>query len=696
MVTDYKSLAAWFIGPKGENGEFFKELVSNTISEHALYREEHYKKNDPKYITQEMKDSAEYQAQVEAINSAHRELCVKLHGSVPFYTPRYQAHMLWDTVIPGMLGYMTAMLFNQNNVASEASPVTAEMEKEVGTQLCGLLGFDTGSSWGHITADGSIANLEAMWAARNIKYYPLAVKEALDAPELAKAKEALTVPVLDKGEKRFVDCTAWELLNLDEDTVLGLPAQIVKMAGLEDEAELEGYLSPYLLQNKGIAYYAIKYPDIKEPRILVPATKHYSWPKAATILGLGRDCVKGVAVDEHCRMDTGELEKCLAECVEQQIPVIMVVNVIGSTEEGAVDDLCYTLSLRDQYRKKENPLYFHLHCDAAWGGYLKTMFVSTAKDDLGESLYVPDLPMSEFGSRQYAKLHLADTITIDPHKAGFIPYPAGSLCYRNEKLKNMITFDAAYIHSNPELNMGIYGVEGSKPGAAAAAVWMAHKVIPLDNSGYGLLLGECSFSAKRYYCQWITLGNPSEGDDFEIRMLAKLPDRISKADGSLSLVGEGEILKFIRTHIIGKTNEDIDKDADAMYVLSELGTDVLINAFMVNYKTEDGEWNHDADKLNQLNQKLFDKFSISDSETAEKDKVDYILMMTTLEKDAYAAPLKALKDAWGIDFNGTDGVNCLVNTIMNPWTTTEGFIDTISKVFKEGIEECVAQMKGEK
>ena len=44
--------------------------------------------------------------------------------------------------------------------------------------------------------------------------------------------------------------------------------------------------------------------------------------------------------------------------------------------------------------------------------------------------------------------------------------------------------------------MGIYGVEGSKPGAAAAekAVWLADKSIPLNQDGYGRnnLVNACS------------------------------------------------------------------------------------------------------------------------------------------------------------------------------------------------------------
>jgi len=49
-----------------------------------------------------------------------------------------------------------------------------------------------------------------------------------------------------------------------------------------------------------------------------------------------------------------------------------------------------------------------------------------------------------------------------------------------------------------------------KPGAAPAAVWMAHRAIPLDTSGYGQILGECSFSTKLYYCYWLTLADDKE------------------------------------------------------------------------------------------------------------------------------------------------------------------------------------------
>ena len=51
-----------------------------------------------------------------------------------------QGHVLWDTALPANLGYMSAMFYNQNNCALEASTVTSKYEMEVGKDLCVMLG----------------------------------------------------------------------------------------------------------------------------------------------------------------------------------------------------------------------------------------------------------------------------------------------------------------------------------------------------------------------------------------------------------------------------------------------------------------------------------------------------------------------------------------------------------------------------
>lgn len=93
--------------------------------------------------------------------------------SIPFYSPRYMAHMLNDVSMPATLGYLMALMYNPNNVAVEGSPLTSIIEYDVGQQLCSMLGFNvaapdqdarlSATGWGHITCDGSVANMESMW-----------------------------------------------------------------------------------------------------------------------------------------------------------------------------------------------------------------------------------------------------------------------------------------------------------------------------------------------------------------------------------------------------------------------------------------------------------------------------------------------------------------------------------------------------
>ena len=62
------------------------------------------------------------------------------------------------------------MIYNPNNVSIEASPLTTVAELEVGDQLCEIFGYNIDDNnqskpraWGHITCDGTVANLESIW-----------------------------------------------------------------------------------------------------------------------------------------------------------------------------------------------------------------------------------------------------------------------------------------------------------------------------------------------------------------------------------------------------------------------------------------------------------------------------------------------------------------------------------------------------
>ena len=63
-----------------------------------------------------------------------------------------------------VIGYLSTMLINPNNHALDGGPATAQMEKEVVTQLARMFGL--ADHLGHLTSSGTIANLEALFVAR--------------------------------------------------------------------------------------------------------------------------------------------------------------------------------------------------------------------------------------------------------------------------------------------------------------------------------------------------------------------------------------------------------------------------------------------------------------------------------------------------------------------------------------------------
>ena len=94
--------------------------------------------------------------------------------------------------------------------------------------------------------------------------------------------------------------------------------------------------------------------------------------KVIEALGLGKQQIELIPVNSHFRVDVGALREILLRCADERIPVIALVSVLGSTEEGAVDQIHRLVELQAEMRQQG--LAFYHHCDAAWGGYVRTFF----------------------------------------------------------------------------------------------------------------------------------------------------------------------------------------------------------------------------------------------------------------------------------------------------------------------------------
>ncbi|WP_051163459.1 pyridoxal phosphate-dependent decarboxylase family protein [Nocardia brevicatena] len=92
------------------------------------------------------------------------ELLTRLGNSTPFFHPRYAGQMTRAPHPAAVVGYVAAMLLNPNNHDFAGGPATSQMEHEAVAELAAM--FALPAHIGHLTSSGTIANLEALFVAR--------------------------------------------------------------------------------------------------------------------------------------------------------------------------------------------------------------------------------------------------------------------------------------------------------------------------------------------------------------------------------------------------------------------------------------------------------------------------------------------------------------------------------------------------
>ena len=722
--TDEAMVASLFIGPRAENGALFKRLVDEAIETVTNYRQS-YLPGDPEAITAEIRDQPTYQTAVRRLEERFGDLLQLLNEhATPYFASRYQGHMLWDTLMPGMLGYFATMLHNPNNVTVQASTLTTFLELMVGWDLCTMLGlpFKGRTPWGHITADGSVANLEAVWSARELKFFPLAAQSVLADLVAARNAEPAKLEKQDplgfklaaiadqvsittlKGEARLLAADAWTLLNVPMSGALELPTHIVVL--MDEPGVKEDQLWPRLLAG-GVAtvglveFYRRSMGTVRhQPVLLAPATKHYSWPKALSVTGSGSGTgnVIDIAVDVDARLDIDDLRRKLDKRLAMRQPVLLTVAVMGSTEEGACDPLGDVLQVREDYRRLG--LDFNVHADGAWGGYI----TSVMRKDFAQPGEGCDAPWIEDQSRVHLNAHTrqhlsriadADSVTIDPHKMGYIQYPAGALCYADERLRNLVTFGAPVIGApGSQVSVGEFGIEGSKPGAAPAAVYLVHAVLRPSVSGYGQLINAALRSAKAFYLRVFALAEVD--DPFIVVPLARLP---SERQGS---GWHDQAWPLLVGRMAEMAIDDIMADPELSRHFNEIGPDQNIVDYTFNFKCANGALNRSIEHCNALNAAVYDAFHVHEGKV-EGLKIDFggnvqevplIISQTEMSVGDYGEPfMRDYAARLGLDLPSPgEDFKLKVNrtVVMDPWLSRiekdgRPFLDVIFAIMRDEV-----------
>lgn len=486
-------MSGWFAGPKAENGEWFADTIRRIIQDYHSWRRNYFPEDGVVVDSRHRRESESFQ---DAFEDRLLELLGRLKADFPFYSPRYAAHMLSEQTLPSIAGYFAAMLYNPNNVSSEVAPVTVRLELEASQMIARMLGYGS-DSWAHLTSGGTVANLEAMWTARTVKYLPLVISDMRRSFGL----DPLPWP---REPRALIQLRPVEVLQGLATTFSDTFALLGKTAATTRRLIRAYQSSEFNVVEHGMQAVAGKIRAA--PVILVPESHHYCFEKTADILGIGRRALRSVRVDSDFRMDVRDLDAQLDAAETRGEAVLAVVAVVGTTEEGAVDPVDQIVELRSN-REAAGLGSFWLHADAAYGGYLRTMTLPEriglgepfTKVKLGGKFRRLDLQLPANGAcSALERMGECDSITIDPHKLGFVPYPAGAVCFRSNLVKPIARQDAPYLEDAPSdveterksQGIGLYILEGSKPGAAAAAVWLSHRLIPLDNTGHGVLVRE--------------------------------------------------------------------------------------------------------------------------------------------------------------------------------------------------------------
>jgi glutamate decarboxylase len=338
------------------------------------------------------------------------------------------------TASPSFIGHMTSALpsfilplsklmvgLNQNLVKVETSKAFTPLERQVLGMMHNLVYQENDSfyqAWMHNAAHslgafcsgGTIANITALWVARN---------------KLLKAEGDF------KGISR---------------------------SGLFSALQHYGY--------KGLV-------------ILVSERGHYSLKKSADLLGLGQDSVIAIETDENNKINCQKLAQKCQELHKQNIKILSIVGIAGTTETGNVDPLNEMAAIAAQFQ-------CHFHVDAAWGG---------------ASL------LSNKHRYLLSGIERADSVTIDAHKQMYVPMGAGVVLFKDPSAVADIEHHAEYILRKGSKDLGSHTLEGSRSGMAMLVYASLHII---SRPGYEMLINQAIEKAE-YFADII-----NQHEDFEL------------------------------------------------------------------------------------------------------------------------------------------------------------------------------------
>lgn len=512
---------AAFLGPKGENLDELEQLLLEVLRDHVFWRR-NFHPSDPRLIAEHDKRSEAFTQMTAQMRDELFKILSELKRAAPLYSPRQVAHIVSDPTLPALIGYFAGLLYNQNNVVEEVSPETVREERAYFRALAHMVGYPDflpetlppkararrqPFSWGHLCSGGTVANLEALWMARNVRLYPLSVRLVGETHADFAHMARMEVTTAQGDTAQLEELSTFALSNLPIGEITDLHLRIKAQLAEADRSTAQAFQEALpSVRTAGLASFLLSYnrtfPEdpARLPKVLISQAAHYCWKKNLDVIGLGADALETVPTDDRIRMDMEALAEQVRTYAENRQPVLSVVSICGTTEEGAVDPMHKIEAFREEVAA--HGLTFWHHCDAAFGGYFAAMLPNDQNGDVvpydevdDTDLNGPDALVDADVYNGIAAMAQADSITIDPHKFGYIPYPAGAVLFRDYHVRDAISYAAPYLADDDRSGfggfLGQWTLEGSRPGAAAVSCYLSQAMVPLTPEGHGQLMKNC-------------------------------------------------------------------------------------------------------------------------------------------------------------------------------------------------------------
>ena len=184
--------------------------------------------------------------------------------------------------------------------------------------------------------------------------------------------------------------------------------------------------------------HARKYKGIVDGEIIIPDSAHFSFKKAADMLNLR---IVEAKLDDNYKIDVESVREAISD------KTVAIVAIAGTTELGLIDPIEEISKIAH-----ENNIYFHV--DAAFGGFSIPFLKRIGYD----------LPVFDFS------LEGVCSITVDPHKMGLAPIPAGGIIFRCEEYLDVMAVDSPYLTVKAQST-----IVGTRLGASSAATYAIMK-----------------------------------------------------------------------------------------------------------------------------------------------------------------------------------------------------------------------------